>query len=70
MQTVKCDRCGKELDWRERRHAQVKSRGIYYLLAEDYDFCKKCKKELEDMFDKYQDEYYRWLLMKTEGNDA
>lgn len=66
MKIIKCDRCKKELNWIERRHAQIKYRGDYYVLAEGHDFCVLCRKELEDMFYKNELEFEKWLRLKED----
>ena len=70
MQIIKCDRCGKELDRFERRHAQVRPFGssYYFYVAEKYEFCKKCRKELEDMCYKNEKEFLEWMFDKEKLN--
>ena len=65
MQIIKCDRCGKELDRFERRHAQVNVYGDYYLLAKDRDFCSTCRKEVEDAFSAAHKRFLDWIYKKN-----
>lgn len=64
MRIITCDRCGKEIMPFDR-HAVVNIHGALYEIADDYDLCKTCRKEVEDAFVLSEKRLRDWVRKKN-----
>lgn len=77
MVIYKCDRCGKKLSRYEASKAAIKAnrthgrvlQGVWYLIAEDYEFCSKCKKELSALYDDWENQFTEWMMEKPKEDE-